>query len=357
MSDTAGKCIYVPVLRGREGEFSAYETLSPDLKQFLTPLIELPSIPFDYAQNRPQRTLSEHLSTLLNRVAQAYKGNHLYLDFKWLEGGDYGGVKQTGFRQLIDSDLLAIPVFARQEGPEDLRAAKEIVQKLEGSIAIRLGVEDFSEDLDLDQDLDRILAGTSAEISRTDLIIDLQDLGSDLGRASLLARSIFSLVPYKDRWRRLILVASSFPEDLSEVGASSVQRLPRLEWDLWTRLQRKPSALPTPNLIYGDYAISSSTPREVDPRTMRMSANIRYSTFDHWLIVKGRNVRQYGFEQYFELCRTLIEQPDFSGRIFSSGDRYISDCAEGQAGPGNATTWRKVGVNHHLTLMVNQLSN
>ena len=89
---------------------------------------------------------------------------------------------------------------------------------------------------------------------------------------------------------------------------------------------------------------------------MRMSASIRYTTADHWLIVKGKNVRQYGFDQYFELCRTLVELPEYSGENFSWGDRFIMRCARGSGGPGNATTWRKVGTNHHLTLVAQQLA-
>ena len=87
-----------------------------------------------------------------------------------------------------------------------------------------------------------------------------------------------------------------------------------------------------------------------------MSASIRYTTDGNWLVVKGRNVRRYGFEQYFELCRTLVMRQEFSGRGFSWGDQYIDDCAFERTGPGNATTWRKVGTNHHLTLVARALA-
>ena len=90
-----------------------------------------------------------------------------------------------------------------------------------------------------------------------------------------------------------------------------------------------------------------------NPRTMRMSASIRYTTTSDWVIVKGRNVRQYGFDQYNELAQVLVGLVDVWIRI-SAGDRFIARCARGEAGPGNATTWRKVGTNHHLTLVAQQ---
>jgi hypothetical protein len=133
--------------------------------------------------------------------------------------------------------------------------------------------------------------------------------------------------------------------------------LPRREWELWKTLQRRPGILPRHDLIFGDYAITHPVPKELDPRTMRMSASIRYTTRDNWLVVKGRNVRQYGFEQYFELCKELVQRPEYEGRDFSWGDKYISDCADGMTGPGNATTWRKVGTNHHLTRVMREIAN
>ena len=155
----------------------------------------------------------------------------------------------------------------------------------------------------------------------------------------------------------MILAAASFPEDLSDVSAATIVTLPRHEWDLWKTLQRKPAALPRRDLIFGDYAMAHPVAKTLDPRTMRMSANIRYTTQDEWLVIKGRNVRQYGFSQYFDLCRLLVERPEYSGRTYSWGDGYIADCAEGMQGPGNATTWRKVGVNHHLTLVTRGLAS
>ena len=164
-------------------------------------------------------------------------------------------------------------------------------------------------------------------------------------------------MPLGDRWRRVILAAASFPIDLSEVDAATSTTIPRREWQLWRALQRRRTGLPQQGIIYSDYAIAHPLPRELDPRFMMMSASIRYTTDEDWLVVKGRNVRQYGFEQYFDLCRTLVELPEFYGPTFSWGDEYIARCAAREVGPGNATTWRKVGTNHHITVVVRAIAN
>jgi hypothetical protein len=191
-------------------------------------------------------------------------------------------------------------------------------------------------------------------LQQADLILDLANIGTDLGRATLVARAIIAEAPHAAEWRRLVLAAASFPENLSEVDAATTTTLPRIEWDLWERLQRRRAL--RHDTLFGDYAIAHPVPTELDPRTMRMSASIRYTTPENWLIVKGRNVRQYGFDQYFELCRTLVRLPEYSGEAFSWGDGFIARCARGAAGPGNATTWRKVGTNHHLTLVARALA-
>lgn len=58
-----------------------------------------------------------------------------------------------------------------------------------------------------------------------------------------------------------------------------------------------------------------------------------------------------------DLCRNLAERSEFAGAAFSWADDYIAKCAQHKVGPGNATTWRKVGTNHHLTLVSRQLSS
>lgn len=244
-----------------------------------------------------------------------------------------------------------------QVPPDYLAAAGRHSATSGTGACVRLLVEDFEEDIDLEAEVDRLLSGLGGiDPTSIDLVVDLEDLGPEANRAVLVARSVFSMIPQKDQWRRMILAAASFPEDLSDLGAATTSTIPRREWELWKTLQRRPNILPRRDLIFGDYAIAHPVPKELDPRIMQMSASIRYTTPDDWLVVKGRNVRQYGFDQYFELCKTLIGGPEYSGRDFSWGDRYIDDCANGMTGPGNATTWRKVGTNHHLTLVTRELA-
>jgi hypothetical protein len=108
---------------------------------------------------------------------------------------------------------------------------------------------------------------------------------------------------------------------------------------------------------FGDYAIAHPLLVEVDPRLMKMSAQLRYTTDTAWLVFKERNVRDYGFEQFKGICTALIARPEYKGAAFSWGDNAISECTLTSSGPGNATTWRRIGTNHHLTMVTDQISS
>jgi Beta protein len=360
---TSPQPVYVPVLKGKEGEFAALEALEPDVRQHLMPLIEIPPIQHDYVNDRPAKTLDDHIRGVAERVRKAWRMRPLYLDLPWLGEdaerlADGRGAFAAVLEDCLANEVNAVPVVSRASSPGHLAAAARHSAASHNGVCIRLIVKDFEEDVEPDTEVDRLMRGLGGvSTADVDLMVDLEDLGPDGGRALLVARSIFSMLPKRNEWRRVILAAASFPEDLSDVSAATVSTLPRREWELWNTLQRRPTLLPRPDLIFGDYAIAHPEIKDLDPRVMLMSASIRYTTPDHWLIVKGRNVRHYGFDQYFELCQLLVKRDEYVGSAFSWGDRYIADCAEGVQGPGNATTWRKVGTNHHLTLVVKQLAS
>lgn len=353
--------IYVPILKGKEGEYAALESLDDRIKSRLTPVIEVPKIPHDYANERPSKSLVGHVGNVADRIQKCWKDSPFYLDIPWVQTGEHpheaAAALKIILRGCLDQKLEPIPVVSCSSNPEYISAAKGHMVNNGAIACIRLYVEDFEEDVEIEKNIEALILGLGlTDAFSVDLLIDLGDVSAESRGASIIARSVLSLVPRRDEWRRIILAASSFPEDLSDVGASTIATLPRVEWDLWRTLQRRPPALGGQSLIYGDYAIANPTTKELDPRTMRMSASIRYTTQSGWLIVKGRNVRQFGFSQYFDLCETLVAREEYWGRSFSWGDKFISDCAEHIAGPGNATTWRKVGVNHHITVVVEELS-
>jgi hypothetical protein len=159
-----------------------------------------------------------------------------------------------------------------------------------------------------------------------------------------------------EKWRSLTLASSSFPENLSDFGRDVIGKTERSDWLLWRGLIKNSGSI---NRLprFSDYAISHPEIPEIDPRLMQASASIRYTADEHWLIVKGRGVRLSGFSQFNELCKKLIRRPEYKGPEFSWGDWFINECAEDREGPGNLTTWRQVGTNHHIKLVLHQIAS
>jgi hypothetical protein len=103
--------------------------------------------------------------------------------------------------------------------------------------------------------------------------------------------------------------------------------------------------------------VQSPAPASAEALLHLGSANIRYTEAEQWLVLRGRSIARFGFEQYHALSAFLIRHQAFRGRDFSWGDGYIFECAGEVETSGNASTWRRVGTSHHLAVVLNQLAS
>src|SRR2546423_15661215 len=73
---------YVPVLKGKQGELQALEALTDSVRMHLTPLMEVAPIPWDWEEERPQRTLDDHLTSFLRGIRRAWRTDRgFFIDF------------------------------------------------------------------------------------------------------------------------------------------------------------------------------------------------------------------------------------------------------------------------------------
>jgi hypothetical protein len=76
---------YVPILKGRKGEYGALETLSPAVKNALTPLIEIPPIPWDWQEEQPAKSIGSHLEKVGVNLQRCWPSDRpLCLDLLWI---------------------------------------------------------------------------------------------------------------------------------------------------------------------------------------------------------------------------------------------------------------------------------
>jgi hypothetical protein len=353
---------YVPVLKAREGEYAALREVAVDVKSSLTPLLEVPSVPYDFVNEEPAKTLEQHLQNVAAKLLGAWGvARPIMLDLLWIPSALRMANSEHPWeflsRDALTKGVHLIPVTGLQRDASYQTATAGVATAHERGVAIRLELEDFASPRSLGSALVYLLAALSARPETTDLVLDLKEVRADqLTAMTLLVPTLLANLPSVLSWRSLCVVATGFPSDLTQFPSASDNKTPRTEWILWNALRNRLSDLPRLP-TFGDYGISHPVSNEVDPRLMRMSANLRYTLEEQWLIFKGRNVRDHGYDQFRGHCRALVQRSEFSGAAFSWGDSYIHRCAAGTDGPGNATTWRKVGTSHHLAFVTRQIAS
>lgn len=353
--------VYMPILKAKRGELDALRMLPPETRSRMMPLIEVAPIPLDWDEEREVKSVNDHLDRLGERLRNAWPDNLPFLvDLNWLspELRMDSGIHPLAavFEDLRCKSLLAAPVADLDRDAAYRAAVKSVVTIDRRGAGLRVLSEDCEDSRVLADQIDAFLRECALNAAEVDLILDLGDIsGSQVVPWALFARATINSLPHLKGWRSLVLAATAFPKDLSGFSGGTVSLVPRTEWLIWKtiakaaeKVERRP--------LFGDYGISNPELVEIDPRLMRMSASLRYTVDENWVIPKGRNVRQHGFQQSQALCAMLKNRPDFAGPQFSWGDNWIDQRAEGGVGPGNATTWRQVGTNHHLAFVVDQIA-
>lgn len=353
---------YVPILKAKAGEYGALETLKSLPKSRLTPLLELWPIPWDFEGDRPAKSIDTHLKNVAQRLKKHWGiERSLFLDLLFIPSSETMKDGRHPLKYVFDEarvhSVQLIPTTGTNRDTSYQEAVKDTVAVDGRGVCIRLENDDFEDTAELETALTQLLGFLQLSRMEADLLLDFKELSERQTSPVIIAvRSVLNSLRSVKDWRTIIFTGSGFPENLSQLSSGSINRRARTEWVIWKTLandRNKIPRLPT----FGDYAIAHPEPMEVDPRLMRMSANLRYTTDNDWLILKGRNVRDYGYEQFNDLCGTLVQFNEYCGPSYSWGDAYIDNCVNNIEGPGSATTWRKVGTNHHLTFVTEQLAS
>lgn len=76
---------YVPILKGRHGEYGALQTLSESVWHVRTPVLELPPIPWNFEADRPARSIDTHLKKVGQKIERAWGTNRdIFVDLIWI---------------------------------------------------------------------------------------------------------------------------------------------------------------------------------------------------------------------------------------------------------------------------------
>lgn len=348
---------YVPILKGRMGEFRALE-VAPELRDHITPLVDIPRVPVA-DRHKP---LDHHLDKTVTGIAKGWGGGRAILvdlfDIDLADrtaSGDHP--VSYVFRELHRRQIEAVPVigFDRDGAYED--AVRNATDRA-GGLVIRLLADDLASPTSLASNIDSMLASLAMPRQRTRLILDLRSLRDmDVSHYVAIVVRALRALPHADAFAAVVVSGSSVPQSLGEdVPASSMGRIPRKELELWRRIRLTPG-LPC-RVTFGDYGVVHPDNLDLDPKKLTLAADIRYTSQQDILVVKGTSFKSHplGYKQYHDLARLLVSLPDYRGHRFSWGDRLVADCARFKCGPGGKATWVTVATSHHLAVVVEQLA-
>jgi hypothetical protein len=349
---TFGADHYVPVLKVKRGEKKALQTIAAPLRSRITPLLEI-------VERNPDRasTIDRHLDTAFKDLASAVGAyRRCLLDTREVEP-DGPSAATAVFRRAAREGITFTPVTGLSR-TADVAAA---LRHRDNGIAVRLTREEFERGT-LANDINAFMTKHGLRHREVDVIVDLGAV-DDLVRdgVATFAAEFLAEVPDQTEWRTLTISACAFPASMGGVERNSHSRVERSEWKVWRdeshanrqNLARLPS--------YSDCAIQHPKGVEgFDPRTMQVSAAVRYTRPEDWLLIKGESTRNTPpSEQFPDLATQLVYghlRRDFSGASHCPGCAAMKAAADGAGGFGSAEAWRRLGTIHHITSVVEGLA-
>jgi hypothetical protein len=349
--------IYVPVLRGKLGEFRGIKSLTPEIKSQVRPLIRVtdPDLDYDFDPAEWKMSHADHFSKIAGYIKKFFESDIVaFIDFESDPAIKVRGLHYSShmFKELNSLGVEYIPVVGIDRKDENgyLESIKSFGLALGDHLCIRIP-KDYVESITLHLgDIEDLITDLSFEGELT-LILDIEKVENVASAKKTLEIAISALMK-KVEFKNLVISAACMPETMSDFDTNETTSQRRLEWDLWKSLKAKYP------IVYSDYGVLSTSTQSINPKTMTRSCRIRYSNENEIVVFKGESDKKTKSRvQNPQLASQVLEHECYKGSSYSWGDEYIDKCATGAGGPGNATTWISAEMNHHITLVCEQVSN
>lgn len=160
----------------------------------------------------------------------------------------------------------------------------------------------------------------------------------------------------------ITLCITSFPEQL-DINAGEDRIYKRYDILIFEKILNKfKNTALINNIHYSDYGVTKFTETEIDFSKIRYSPlpKVKYTTPTQYIVKKGEKNRLHNVftRSYIDISREIVNSPYYFGENFSYGDNCIYKKATlPDATPGNSMQWVTYCTNHHLSVLMEQLSN
>ena len=350
---------YVPVLLTKAGERDALASIDEVRKSRFTPLFVVHPIDWDFDRGEPKRTVDEHLSKLPAELLKSWSSLPAFIDVQHIDDRTMDDGRHPLEWIVVEAagiGLPLVPVIAPSRSQDSLQAVRNLLNAgVCTDVCFRLEAENWPVPPQSEQ-IDALIAGIGAVKSEVHLVIDLRD---DTGAPSRFAlASALQSLEDPTGWKSLTVTATAIPQ--SPPATQGLYEVPRQEWLNYQDLvanSRYGSRQPT----FGDYAIAHPDLfEEVNPRFLSISAKLKYTCEDKWLIgkgalFKGRAGSSGGGETIRPVARAISAHNEFTPSHCDSEDWIVAAAADGPT--GSPQTWVTVGTRHHLLRVLDQIES
>jgi len=356
---------YVPILKGKMGEFRALSHLTPGIYTKLTPFFDIP---------RPDDRWKDRFHGYLAKKADYIHKNWGALRAIFVDLFDIDLTLRTSsgqhyvqilFDELRNYNVLSIPVTGLDRDDDYNLSVANVIDTDRHGVCVRLLEDDIENPTDTYMNVSDLLSNLKAKPKDTHLILDFRQLSQN-DVSQLIDDTVIFLKNFGNlkKWNTLTIAGSGFPDNMGGINKNSSKLIPRTELDLWERVlmegkRRKLIRYPA----FGDYGISHPDILDFN-LAFNPAAKIRYTLPRNWLVIKGGGLKRKikgkmsrDYAQFHTLAASMCRNSNYYGRDYSYGDLFIFNCAQHLVGSGHLPKWIEVDTNHHLTLVAQQIAN
>lgn len=336
--------IYAPILKAKEGEFAAYGNLTQNDKKITFPIFE--TKPFLYSTLKETTESQKIEETLIKHIKKYCSNSKIGIDLK-------NNMQFLREIRTFNSDVIPILELKRFIEFEDkILKTKENIS----SFIIRIKFPFLLEEAEDFLTLKEVFKNYST-LYDINLLLDFEEIIEEHQRRNSISdfKKIIIFIKENDFDTKIIISSSSLPKNLDCVEAGKSKRVDKLELNFFKKIKEAYKGM---KFIYSDYGISKNVDY-VGFFPKNSLAKIRYTLEEQYLLFKGRNesiktkATKIGYK---ELLKTLIDSKDFMGIDFSDGDKKMSTLFHDEKKKGRHGDVIEYGTNHHITVILRQLS-
>jgi hypothetical protein len=357
-TETRGRhYLYVPILKGKPGEFDALRHSDALVLARTRPLFEV--VPSEHGRDRDVELFADRLGSAWAQAPQAGVATI-----------DCGALNQTSrvrgsmdsailwmARMLYDKGVPARPVVRPRDSVAVITEAAAAMRLHGRGVCLRLGDETADPDVaTAAARLEPLLRELEAAVDDVHLLIDLWAVTSlrDVNRALPVAEAVTRWAASVGTWASITVASGAFPDSISDLPVNTATNLPRYDAQLWRQLSETPGIPYVPD--FGDYAINAPAMPLAVPRGP--IPNLRYTFGADWRVFREQR-RRPGNQSFFTLCGRVVADAAWprEGTAHCWGDDQIERCSRSAGSPGAASQWRAYGTSHHLATVTRRLAS